>query len=188
MGGLYNRVMKRRTMLLGGAALALAPGLAFAGKRPPKTKLHVGGRITHRKKDVDRKKVKFRFAIYRKNMDKDPIWDEFHTLDVTDGRFEVELGKGGSLGTAVEETLPEKLYLGVFILSMGPDVTDLRMAPKLRVDWAGSGTSPCIENEETLNEGGLDEGGICTTTGEGAVAMYINTLQRVPAKGEWVPD
>ena len=143
MNGLYNHGMERRTMLLGGAALALVPGLAFAGKRPPKTRLHLGGRITHRKKEVDRKKVKFRFAIYRKNMDKDPIWDELHTLDVVDGRFEVELGKGGSLGTAVEET---------------------------------------------LNDGGLDEGGVCTTTGEGAVTMYINTLQRVPAKGAWTPD
>ena len=86
MNGLYNHGMERRTMLLGGAALALVPGLAFAGKRPPKTRLHLGGRITHRKKEVDRKKVKFRFAIYRKNMDKDPIWDELHTLDVVDGR------------------------------------------------------------------------------------------------------
>lgn len=171
---------------MGAAALCLVPATAL-GERVPKTSIELEGRLSHRRKDVHRKKVKLRFALYRKNMDKDPIWDEFHTVNVEEGRFTVSLGKGGSLGDAMEDPFPEKLYLGVFILEMGPDVADLRLAPKIRLDWAGTGSAGCLENEETLNEGGLDEGGVCTATGEGAVAMYINVLQRTPAPGSWTP-
>ena len=167
--------------------MLLLPGLARAGRRPPKTSLRFSARVTHRRKKVHRKKVKLRFALYHKNMARDPVWDEHHTVDIEEGAMSVELGRRGSLGTALEDPFPEKLYLGVFIMEMGPEVSDLRLAPKLRLDWAGTGSTACLENEESLNDGGLDEGGVCTIAGEGAVNMFVTELQRIPASGTWSP-
>ena len=99
----------------------------------------------------------------------------------------MELGKG-SMGTPLEDPFPEKLYLGVFVLDMGPEVQEVRMTPKLRLEWADTGTADCLQNEESLNDGGLDEGGVCTLAGEGKVNMYVTDLQRVPAAGTWAPD
>ena len=180
--------MQRRTLLAALTATLLMPAAnAVAGSRPPKTVLRFGARVTHRRLDVTRKKVKLRFALYHENMARDPIWDEVHSVNIEEGRFSVELGKG-SMGTALEDPFPEKLYLGVFVLEMGPEVSDLRLTPKLRLEWATSGTAACIENQESLNDGGLDEGGVCTLAGDGKVAMYVTELQRVPAAGTWVAD
>lgn len=175
--------MKRRELMIGLAALSLVPGVAWAReKKAPALRIRIKANVEHRRQPVNRKKVKVRFALYTTLMDRTPLWDEIRTVNIDDGVLEVEIGRG--LGTVDENPFGDEAYLGIFVLDMGPAVADVKLSPRLTVDWTGTGTAPCLLQDESL-AGGLDSGGSCTVAGEGAVAFYITELQRVPTNAEW---
>ena len=177
--------MRRREVMLGLVALAAAPGVAWAKDKSPKLKLRVKARVEHRRQPVTRKKVQVRFALYTTLMDRNPLWDEIKSVNIEDGLMETEIGRG--LGTVDENPFGDEAYLGVFVLDMGPAVKDVKLSPRVTLDWTGSGTAPCLLQDEAL-AGGLDSGGSCTVAGEGAVAFYITELQRVPTDAEWAAE
>ena len=177
--------MDRRTFLTATAAALLLPMPAWAAKAP-KLKLRVRATVEHRRKKVHRKKVKLRFVLYTSPLDRNPSWEQIKTVDILDGKLEVELGKG--LGTVDDNPFQEMAYLGIFVLDMGPEVQDLKLSPKLKIDWHGNGTAPCLEQNESLAQGDIELGGSCTMAGEGAVAFYIHELQRVPTDAEWAAE
>mgnify|MGYP007046920947 CR=1 FL=1 len=177
--------MDRRRFLLASAALTLAPLPALAG-RVPKLQLKLTATVEHRRQRVDRKKVKLRFTLYTSQLDRNPSWEEIQTVDIRDGKLETVLGKG--LGTVDEDLFAEDAYLGLFVLDMGPDVQDVKLSPRLKLDWHGSGSAPCLEQNESLAQGDIELGGSCTMAGEGALAFYVTQLQRVPTDAEWAAE
>jgi len=164
----------------------LVPTTGWARDKSPKLEIRVVGNVTHRREPVTRKGVVLRFVLYTSLMDRNPTWEETKKVNLDEGHFETTLSK--DLGTWASNAFPEKMFLGIFVKEMGPDVSDLKMSPKVELDWKGSGTAPCLEQNESLAQGDLDLGGSCTMTGEGAVAFYITTLQRSPTVAEWKPE
>ena len=175
--------MRRRELMIGMAAIALAPRAALARDRSPKLEIRVVARVEHRREPVDRKGVVLRFVLYGSLMDRNPTWEETKTVKITDGHLETTLSR--DLGTVEGNGFGETMVLGIFVKEMGPAVTDVKLSPRVELDWRGSGTAPCLEQNESLAQGDLDLGGSCTMTGEGAVAFYITTLQRVPTEAQW---
>lgn len=178
--------MNRREVILGVAAIGLLPSTAWARDKSPKLEIRVVGDVTHRRDPVDRKGVVMRFVLYTSLMDRNPTWEETQSLKLSEGRFETTLSKG--LGTVDSNPFGEKMFLGIFVKEMGPEVADVKMSPRVELAWDGSGTAPCLEQNESLAQGDLDLGGSCTVTGEGAVAIHITTLQRVPTEAEWAAE
>ncbi len=172
--------------MLGTLAIGLWPSTALARDKTPKLSIEVVANVTHRRKPVERKRVVLRFVIYTSMMDRNPTWEDTQTLNIVEGRLETTLSKG--LGTIEDNGFPEKIFLGIFVKEMGPEVVDVRLSPLVELDWVGSGTAPCLEQNESLAQGDLDLGGSCTMTGEGAVAFYVTTLQRVPTEAEWAAE
>lgn len=177
--------MNRRELMVGLTALGLVPSVAWAKDKSAKLSLRIKARVEHRRQPVNRKKVQVRFALYTTLMDRNPLWDEIKTVNIEDGLFETEIGRG--LGTIDENPFGDECYLGVFVLDMGPAVQDVKLSPRVTLDWTGSGTAPCLLQDEAL-AGGLDSGGSCTVAGEGAVAFYITEFQRVPTEAEWAAE
>jgi hypothetical protein len=177
--------MDRRRFLLASAALALVPVPALAG-RVPKLELLLSATVEHRRKRVHRKKVKLRFTLYTSQLDRNPSWEEIQTVNIQDGKLETTLGKG--LGTVDENLFAENAYLGIFVLEMGPEVQDVKLSPRLKIDWHGDGSAPCLEQNESLAQGDMELGGSCNMAGEGALVFYVTRLQRVPTDAEWAAE
>ena len=171
--------LRRRDLLAAaGAAILLAPLPALAKKEEdPKLLLELGGTLSHRGQVVTRDKVKLRVAFFDDGMGRKVIWEQFPKVDCVEGVFSITLKK---LGTASAPALPDTAHMELWVMDAGPHVSEVRLTPRLGVDWAGSGSAECLEvraGETALDA--LDAGGVCTFVGDGALRVDITTLQRV---------
>lgn len=169
--------MKRRELLIGaGAALLLAPGIAWAKKeKDPKLLLDIGGTLSHRGQAVSRDKVALRIAVFDSGMGRKVIWEQTIKVGCEEGAFSATLAK---LGTVAEPALPDSAHLEVWVMDAGPHVSEVRLTPRIALDWAGSGSAECLEVRETSGVYALDAGGSCTLSGQGAILVELTTLQR----------
>lgn len=171
--------LRRRDLLAAASAtFLLAPLPAFAKKEEdPKLLLELGGTLSHRGQAVTRDKVRLRVAFFDDGMGRKVIWEQFPKVDCVDGVFSVTLNK---LGTQAAPALPETAHMELWVMEAGPHVSEVRLTPRLAVDWAGSGSAECLEVREGESElDALDAGGSCTFIGDGALRVEITTLQRV---------
>lgn len=169
--------MKRRDLLIAaGAALLLAPLPALAKKEEdPKLLLDIGGTLSHRGQSVTRDKVELRVAFFDSAMGRKVIWEQKVKVACEEGVFAATLGK---LGTVAAPALPPSAHLEVWVMDAGPHVSEVRLTPRVALDWAGTGSAECLEEREGTGVYALDAGGSCTLAGDGALQLEITTLQR----------
>jgi hypothetical protein len=175
--------MQRRHFLAGTSALLLLPSTALARTpRPPKIVVELGGRLLHRNQAVDRDGVEMRFVLFESGMSRTPLWEETQKVKVQDGAWATTLGKRTTMGTPEDNAFPETPYLEVWLMKCGPEINELRLGPRLRINWSDTGSSACLDPGE-----GLDAGGVCGMNGDGAVTLEITALQRIPKAADWPP-
>ena len=171
--------LRRRDLLAAvSATFLLAPLPAWAKKdADPKLLLTLGGTLSHRGQVVNRDKARLRVAFFDDAMGRKVIWEQFPKVDCVEGVFSVTLNK---LGTQSAPALPDAVHMELWVMDAGPHVRDVRLTPRLGVDFGGTGSAECLDVREVLSElDALDAGGSCTFLGEGALRADITTLQRV---------
>ncbi|MED5371820.1 MAG: hypothetical protein VX899_12440 [Myxococcota bacterium] len=172
--------MITRRHLLGGltATLLLASPRAWAkGDKPPKLALKLAGTLTHREMPVHRDKVKLRLAAFDQGMGRTVLWEATPTISCDNGAFEL-IVKRPSLGVVGDSPLPDSFHLELWVLEAGPAVSDIRLVPRVQIPWSDSGVAECTLEKEGGIEG-LDEGGACVLSGDGALRLELTTLQRI---------
>lgn len=171
--------MRRRELLAAaGATLLLAPLPALAKKdQGAKLMLELGGTLSHRGQVVTRDKVQLRVAFFDDGMGRKVIWEQFPKVDCVEGVFSTTLKK---LGTESEPALPATVHMELWVMEAGPHVSEVRLTPRLGVDFGGTGSAECLDVREGQSElDALDAGGSCTFIGESGLRVDITTLQRV---------
>lgn len=171
--------LRRRDLLAAaGATLLLAPLPALAKKEEGlPLLLELGGTLTHRGQAVTRKKVQLRVAFFDDGMGRKVIWEQFPKVNCVDGVFSTTLNK---LGYEAASLLPDTAHMELWVMDAGPHVSEVRLTPRIAVDWGTSGSASCLEVREGETElDALDAGGVCSVVGDGALRVDITTLQRV---------